>query len=190
MKLLNVLATMALLLTTGCASFKANEVPPTTYRELPSGFQKKTVGYTFSYTQRSRSTPAQRRQNEMYYGKLLETELQESGYFSAVSWGRNNQDVLLDIALDRKGRPTAAALLTAASFSLIPSWNTNSYALHVRAEKQSVPSTIDLRDGSTDVAWFLLFPVGLAAESDPEQTPDQIISNLYRAAIKALMEDE
>lgn len=56
--------------------------------------------------------------------------------------------------------------------------------------KAWLASTIELQDLATGVARYLPLPVGLAAESGPMQTPFQIISSLYREAIKDLMTAE
>lgn len=122
---------IAVLSLSGCAIFRANDLPEIGTLPGPAGSAPKpTVGYVFNaVSDMSGTRVSNENVRAIQEGEFVEV-LRESGYFASLEKGKNaGKDIQISIDLVNSGDSSAlvAAVITGLSLYTIPSWATDTF---------------------------------------------------------------
>lgn len=182
-------AVLACILTSGCASFQANNLPEISRDANRIKASEKTRVYSRWETESSRSIPA-----EIAVASVnqysFEMAILDSGCCTIVE-SATQADLIVDgVAVDHTNPAVIIpALITGLSLFIIPSWATDTVDIKVTATADDRSEYYELDDSVTVVQWL---PMAFAFPftGGPVKNVKQLRENTYRTLVSRLKDDQ
>ncbi len=191
MKILGTLVVASLVMTSGCAAFKANNLPPVDKASYQVANQEKVKVFSrwsFS-TQNSMANAQSRAAASAVHKTHFEQALRASGCCDVVE-GPEQADVVVDgVAIDEfNSAATVPAMITGFTFGVIPSWAKATVHIKATATMDGDQHKYDLSDSATMVMWL---PMVLAMPfTDNVMTVEKnMADNAYKTLIARMKND-
>lgn len=195
MKPLQVLVTVVVvaisLVSTGCASFKKNQLPEISgFAAIPPESVKPSATYSFVYTHNVFGEGQASESTRAIMSQEFARVLTESAQFASVIEAGNGGDVHLDVQLHNYGNPAAVipAFITGFSFFTIPSWATDHWRVTAAVAKSgSDPRTYTFEDADVLVQWLPMI-FAMPFNSIWEVIPE-VRKNIYKNLVKTMKDN-
>lgn len=184
-----VILTVTLSLS-GCAIFRANDLPDVGILPGPAGNAKKpTVGYAFTsfvdFVGDRKPVHENMRSNQE---SEFSNALCESGYFVSVEKG-SGKDIQITAQLLETGNPAAlvGAFITGFSLMTIPSWTTIGFEMTCKVTTtEGITREYKLNDSATMVNWL---PMLFVFPFKPLSEIEDLRKNFYKTLIVKMQAD-
>lgn len=184
-----LLATMAI--TSGCAGFKANNLPVVSATDLQSNVAVKTKIYS-RWTLQSDS--ALMNDNVKVAAaainkKMFDQVINQSGCCEIVESAKD-ADVVVDGVNINENNATALlpAFITGFSLYTIPSWVTSKVHITAQAKRGEISKSYDLQDSMKMVQWLPMIFV-LPVKGNPIKMEQEVSENTYKTLVVKLKAD-
>jgi len=179
MKMLGMLVITSILMTSGCAAFKANDLPT-----LDS------ASYSVENQERIKvfSTWRGVERNPLHKGQF-DAAIRSSGCCDIVDTAEQADVVIEGVAVNHS-TPGAGipAMITGFTFGVIPSWATLRVHLKATAKDGEQEYTYDVSDSATMVMWLPML-LAMPFSDNPMKVERDIYQNTYRTLVARMKND-
>lgn len=192
MKKIGSLVLVSVLLTSGCAVFRENNLP--IIDDANYKFENQQKVKVFSRwsinTDNSFANDQTKAAGSAIHKDMFEKAISESGCCTVVEGPDQADVVVTGVALD-ENNPAAMipAFITGLSLFTIPSWATATIHIQVEAKSDKKTRTYDLSDSMTMVQWLPMIFV-LPFTGTPIEAGKEIDANIYRNLVVKMQEDD
>lgn len=180
---------IASLSLSGCAIFRANDLPEVGSLPAPSATTPKpAAGYAFATNVAMGDKRPQHENARAIQEAEFVAVLRESGYFATVEKG-SGKDMNIAVELLETGDPAAlvGAFITGLSLYTIPSWATIDFEVACKVTTTDGRSReYKLKDTATMVQWL---PMLVVFPFKPFSEIEDLRKNLYKSLIIKMRQD-
>lgn len=191
MKKIIAISLSAVLMTSGCASFKANNLPVVDQSKMMVKNTNKTKVFSrWSIVSDDASVSEQLKSaGAAVHKSYFETAIKESDCCILVE-GPTEADIIVDGKAFNENNAAALipAFITGLSLYTIPSWVTAKIHIEVKAESGSLKKTYDLSDSFTLVQWLPMI-FALPFTGGPIENGKAVDLNTYRNLVVNMTSD-
>lgn len=191
MKKIIAISLSAALMTSGCASFKANNLPVVDQSKMMVKNTNKTKVFSrWSIVSDDASVSEQLKSaGAAVHKSYFETAIKESDCCILVE-GPTEADIIVDGKAFNENNAAALipAFITGLSLYTIPSWVTAKIHIEVKAESGSLKKTYDLSDSFTLVQWLPMI-FALPFTGGPIENGKAVDLNTYRNLVVNMTSD-
>jgi hypothetical protein len=189
--LLGAITVGSLLLTSGCAGFKAHELPDVDSRSLTFNSANKTKVFS-RWSVESDSTlggDTAKAMGSAVQKKYFDDAIKATNCCILVE-GPSEASVIVDGKFINETSSAAMipAVITGLSLYTIPSWVTSKVHISVQAKNSSISKSYDLKDSMTLVQWLPMLVV-LPFTGNPIQAERQVFENTYKTLVLSMKKD-
>ena len=177
------------LITSGCASFKAQNIPEVLDNEYKVSKEDKVKVFS-RWKFESTSSIVNQDAAAAIHKSWFEKTVNQSGCCVLVE-GPTEADLIIDGTLQDHSSSAALipAFITGLSLYIIPSWVTGTIDLNVKAESGNLTKSYKLDDSFTLVQWLpMLFAYPFTGGA--ASTRDEMYENTYKHLLVQLKNDE
>lgn len=191
-KLLGAGIVCAMLFTTGCAGFKAHDLPDVDTKSLQ--FTSATKTKVFSrWTVDTDSALANDKMlaaGGAVHKKYFEDAINRSACCVLVE-GPNDADVVVTGKFINENNPAAMipAMITGFSLFTIPSWATSNCHIAVQAKNGDLSKSYDLKDSMTMVTWLPMV-LAMPFTDNPITAEKEMFENTYSTLVLNMKNDK
>ncbi len=177
---------------TNCATFNYNRLPEIKSDELEFKAEKKTKIFS-RWSADFDSTFNKERLGDIYYSaqKASFEKIAKDTNCCTIVDSTDEADLVLQFKTYGESKSSAIffAVLTGATFYVIPSWVTNDVHIEVKAQNKSANKGYDFADSAVFVQWLPLLLVAPFQERGPFEGATYVEENVFRNLIKRLKDD-
>lgn len=186
-----LIVVLASLLATGCAGFRANQLPVVKPAELASTPATKTKVFS-RWAVTGKSAPANEQMKAAaaaVHKKYFDEAITRAGCCVLVE-GPTEAEVVVDGKALAENNPAAMfpAILTGLSLYTIPSWITANTHIQVEAKGAGVSKSYDLQDGMTLVQWLPMI-LAMPFRTNPIKDAKAVDENVYNNLVLGMKKD-
>lgn len=179
------------LMMSGCAGFKANNLPVVAPSELTfdSGHKTKVFSRWSLETKSTLVNEQMKAAGAAVHKKYFEDAINNSGCCVLVE-GPTEAEVIVDGKAIAENNPAAMipAVITGLSLFTIPSWVTATNHIKVEAKKAGQAKTYDLKDSMTMVQWLPMI-VAMPFRESPLKAGKALDENVHSNLLVGMKED-
>ncbi|HDY97431.1 MAG TPA: hypothetical protein ENH72_02970 [Pseudomonas sabulinigri] len=179
MKILGMLVIASILMTSGCAAFKANNLPTVD-----------KASYTVQNQERVKVFSTWKaREGEAMHKNYFDAAIRTSGCCDIVG-DREQADLVVDgTSVDEFNKAALIpAMISGFSFGVIPSWANIPIHLRVTATSSGEQHTYDLADSATMVTWLPML-LAMPFTGHPVTTEKDMTQNAYNTLVSRMKTD-
>lgn len=191
MKVIATLVVASIAMTSGCAAFKANDLPPVPSASYQVTNQERVK--VFSRWNLSSNNSMANAQSRAAGGAVHKTYFQQairaSGCCDIVE-GPEGADIIVDgTAIDQNNQAAMIpAMITGFTFGVIPSWAKATVRIKVTATADEKQHSYDVSDSATMVAWLPML-LAMPFADNMFTVEKEMTDNVYKTLIARMKND-
>lgn len=190
-KILTTAALTAMLMVSGCAAFKANQLPTVTAKDLGTPAETKTKVFSRWNVQSNSSLLNEQGKAAVaaIQKKNFEMALNSSGCCVIVE-GPTEADVVINGTSFAENNPAAMipAFITGLSLYTIPSWVTAKIHLGAEVKKGETTRNYDVQDSMTMVQWLPMI-FAMPFKGSALKTAKEVDENTHKSLVLKIKQD-